>query len=75
MDLMTDELFDGRRIRLLTIVNHFTLESILIDVGQRCRGKDVVTTLERIGAGREYPKTIRVDNGPEFTSMALGQRA
>lgn len=37
MDFMTDELFDGRRIRLLTIVNHFTRESPAIVVGQRLR--------------------------------------
>ena len=75
MDFMTDELFDGRQIRLLTIVDHFTRESIAIDVGQRCRGKNVVATLERIGAEREYPKTIRIDNGPEFTSKAFDQWA
>ena len=75
MDFMTDELFDGRRIRLLTIVDHFTRESIAIEVGQRMRGKDVVATLEGIGIGRSFPKTIRVDNGPEFTSKALDKWA
>ena len=48
MDFMSDELFDGRRIRLLTIVDHFTRESIAIEVGQRMRGKDVVATLDRL---------------------------
>ena len=75
MDFMSDELFDGRKIRLLTIVDHFTRESIAIDVGQRFRGKDVAETLERIGVDRSLPKTIRVDNGPEFTSKALDKWA
>lgn len=75
MDFMTDELFDGRRIRLLTIVDHFTRESIAIGVGQRLSGKDVVATLNTIGADRSFPKTIRVDNGPEFTSKALDKWA
>ncbi len=75
MDFMSDELFDGRRIRLLTIVDHFTRESVAIDVGQRFRGKDVVAALDRIGTERALPKTIRVDNGPEFTSKALDQWA
>jgi len=75
MDFMSDELFNGRRIRLLTIVDHFTRESVAIEVGQRFRGKDVVATLERIGLARSHPSTIRVDNGPEFTSKALDQWA
>jgi len=75
MDFMTDELFDGRRIRLLTIVDHFTRESLGIVVGQRLRGSDVADALNRIGFDRPWPKTIRVDNGPEFTSKILDQWA
>ncbi len=75
MDFMSDELFDGHRIRLLTIVDHFTRESIAIEAGQRMRGKDVVATLERITESCSLPKTIRVDNGHEFTSKALDKWA
>ena len=75
MDFMTDELFDGRRIRLLTIVDHFTRESLAIEVEPRFRGQDVVLALERIAEHRKLPKTIQVDNGPEFTSKALDQWA
>ena len=35
MDFMSDGLFDGRRIRMLTIVDHFTRESLAIEVGSR----------------------------------------
>lgn len=66
---------DGRRIRLLTIVDDFTRESLSIVVGQHLRGRDLVADLTRIGFGRLWPKTIRVDNGPEFTSKALDQWA
>ncbi|MHC2071123.1 IS3 family transposase [Bremerella sp. T1] len=75
MDFMTDELFDGRRIRLLTIVDHFTRESLAIEVEPRFRGQDVVLALERIAEHRQLPKTIQVDNGPEFISKALDQWA
>ncbi len=75
MDFMTDELFDGRRIRLLTIVDHFTRESLAIEVESRFRGQDVVLALERIAEHRQLPKTIQVDNGPEFISKALDQWA
>ncbi len=75
MDFMSDELFDGRQIRLLTIVDHFTRESFAIEVGQRMRGKDVVSVLERLACGRALPNSIRVDNGPEFTSKVFDQWA
>lgn len=75
MDFMADELFDGRRIRVLTIVDCFSRESLAIEVGQRFRGQDVARVLMRIGAERGLPKAIRVDNGTEFTSKALDQWA
>jgi putative transposase len=68
MDFMSDELFDGRRIRLLTIVDNHTRESLAIHVGQRIRGSEVVQVLERIVKEQGRPRTIRVDNGPEFIS-------
>jgi putative transposase len=68
MDFMSDQLFDGRRIRLLTIVDNHTRESLSIRVGQRLRGMDVVKELERITKQQGMPKVIRVDNGPEFIS-------
>ncbi len=71
MDFMSDELSDGRKIRRLTTVDLFTRESIAIEMGQRFRGSNVVAVLNRLAADRPLPKTIRVDNGPEFTSKAL----
>ncbi|MBL4692739.1 MAG: IS3 family transposase [Magnetovibrio sp.] len=41
------------------------------DVRQRYRGSDVVETLERVTRQYGKPKTIRVDNGPEFISKDL----
>ena len=63
MDFMSDELFNERRFRLLTIVDHFTRESLAIEVDHRFTGHDVVGVLARISAGRGVPQTIRVDNG------------
>ena len=75
MDFMADELFDGRRLRVLTIVDHFSRESVAIEVGRRFTGRDVVRVLTRLGVERGLPKTLRVDNGTEFTSKALDQWA
>lgn len=51
MDFMSDQLFDGHRIRLLTIVDNHTRESLAIHVSQRIRGCEVVQVLERVAAG------------------------
>jgi putative transposase len=66
MDFMADELFDGRRLRLLTIVDNFSRVSPFIGVGLRYRGYDVVTALNLAVAHYGVPECIRLDNGPEF---------
>ncbi|MGI9428543.1 MAG: IS3 family transposase [Bythopirellula sp.] len=71
MDFMSEQLFDGRRFRLLTIVDNFTRESLAIQVGQRLTGDNVVAVLEEIRKRRGVPESIRVDNGPEFISKSL----
>jgi len=71
MDFMADELFNGCRFRLLTIVDDFTRESLAVEVGRRMTGGHVVEVLERISRVRGLPERIRVDNGTEFTSKRL----
>ena len=64
MDFMSDELFDGRRIRLLTIVDNFTRESLAVKVAASIRGQEVVEVLQRLMEQHRLPRTIRVDNDP-----------
>jgi putative transposase len=71
MDFVSDRLFDGRRFRLLTLVDNFTRESLAIRLGQRFTGDDVAAVLEQLQADRGKPQSIRVDNGPEFISKSL----
>ena len=61
MDFMSDELFDGRRIRLLTIVDNFTRESLAIKVAASIKGEGVVEVLQRLMEQRRLPRTIRVE--------------
>lgn len=61
-DFVADELFDGRKLRMLTVVDCFTRECLAIDVGQSLKGEDVVDSLNRICAVRGLPKTIKADN-------------
>jgi putative transposase len=61
MDFVHDQLFDGRKIRALTIIDTFTRLSPAIDVRHSYRGADVVTTLERAAAEVGLPKTADSD--------------
>ena len=75
MDFMSDELYNGQRIKLLTLVDNYTRESLAIEVDEGIGGQRVVEVLMRVAEERGLPETIRVDNGPEFTSKRLDQWA
>jgi putative transposase len=71
MDFVHDQLFDGRKIHILTVVDTFTRLSPAIKVRQQFRGADVVAVLERVSRKIGCPKTIQFDNGSEFISKEL----
>ncbi len=75
MDFVSDSLHDGRRFRVLTLVDHFTRVSPAMEVGSSIPGKRVVEILERLALKVGLPQTITVDNGPEFTGRALDEWA
>ena len=71
MDFLSDQLFNGTRIRVLTTVDAHSRVSPAVDVRLSYRGVDVVETLERVTARYGLPRQIRLDNGPEFISRDL----
>jgi putative transposase len=71
MDFMSDALYDGQKIKLLTIVDNFTRESLAIEVAWRLGGHGVVAVLMDVAKKKGLPKSIRIDNGPEFTAKAI----
>ena len=71
MDFVADALFDGRKLRMLTVVDCYTRECLAIDVGQSLKGEDVVASLNEIVAARGLPSTIKTDNGSEFISKVM----
>lgn len=75
MDFMSDSLHDGRRFRVLTLVDHFTRESPAIEVGSSLTGKRVVEVLERLAISHGLPQVITTDNGTEFTSRVVDEWA
>ena len=62
MDFMTDALADGRRFRLLNVVDDWTRECLAIEVGRSLTGRNVIAVLERIATRRGYPSAIVSDN-------------
>ena len=75
MDFVSDALFDGRRLRALTVVDAYTREALAIEVDRGIKGEQVVEAMTRIAVTRGTPRAIRVDNGPEFVSKALDRWA
>lgn len=75
MDFVSDALADGRKIRALTMVEDFTRESPAIEVDFSLGGERVVRVLEELRVTRGLPRSIVLDNGPEFSGLALDQWA
>ncbi len=70
-DFVFDRTADGRKLRLLTIVDEYTRECLAIDVARRLNSEHVLTRLAELFVRRGVPVHIRSDNGPEFTARAI----
>ena len=76
MDFVADSLFNGRRIRALTVVDNFSRECLAIHVEQSIRGEHVVDIMEQLKLREQrVPLRIQVDNGSEFISKTLDKWA
>ena len=71
MDFLSDSLVDGRRFRLLNIIDDYNRESLWIEIDTSLPSLRVIRVLERLVEMRSNPMKIRVDNGPEFISDRL----
>ena len=72
-DFMSDQTEDGRRLKLLTVLDEFTRESPALEVGRSIRAPDVIAVLDYLFMVRGAPQFIRSDNGPEFIANAVKQ--
>lgn len=73
LDFVSDQLTDGRRFRVLTIVDDCTRECLGLVADTSLSGLRVARELDRIIEKRGKPKMIVSDNGSEFTSNAILQ--
>ena len=73
MDFMSDRLMNGRRFRVLNIIDHYNREILRIEPYFSITSARVVRIIERLIAENRKPLAIRVDNGPEFIADVLNQ--
>ncbi|WP_417471554.1 IS3 family transposase [Luteimonas mephitis] len=71
MDFVSDALANARRLKCLTVADDFTHECVDITVDHGMGGAYVVRVLDQAACFRGYPRAVRTDNGPEFTSRAF----
>lgn len=70
-DFVEDRTHDGRKFRMLTVVDEFSRECLAITVARRLNSDDVLATLTGLFAERGPPVHIRSDQGPEFIAHAV----
>ena len=71
MDFMHDALENGRKVKVLNLIDDFNREVLAIEIDTSLCGSRVKRVLERVMEWRGKPKFIRTDNGPEFISHEL----
>lgn len=70
-DFVSDQTTDGRRLKLLCVVDEFTRECLALAVRRSFQAKDVIAVLAGLIAQRGVPAHLRSDNGPEFVAKAV----
>ena len=70
-DFVSDRLHNGKKIRMLTVIDEYTRKCLAIRVGSSLKSDDVLDTLSTLFITEGVPDYIRSDNGSEFTATAL----
>lgn len=71
MDFMSAKLFHGRWFRVLTVIDQFTRESLVLVADSALNGHRVALALSQVVAERGVPESITADNGSEFAGKAM----
>jgi putative transposase len=70
-DFVEDRTHDGRKYRMLNLIDEYTRECLAIRVGRKLNSIDVVDLLSDLFILRGIPGHVRSDNGPEFIAKAV----
>lgn len=71
LDFVSDQMTDGRRFRILTVIDNCTRECLGLVADTSLSGRRVARELDTIILRRGRPETIISDNGTEYTSNAI----
>ena len=71
LDFVADQMTDGRRFRILTVIDNCTRECLALVADTSLSGARVVRELDAVIRQRGRPDTIVSDNGTEYTSNAV----
>ena len=72
-DLVSGRTEEGRKLRILTLIDEYTRECLALPVERRMGSRQVIETLSDVMLWRGIPEHIRSDNGPEFIAQELRQ--
>jgi transposase InsO family protein len=72
-DFVEAQTQDGRKVRLMTLIDEFTRECLAIRVARRINSLGVLETMADVMLVRGIPEHIRSDNGPEMTAKIVRQ--
>jgi transposase InsO family protein len=70
-DFVEDRTHDGRKYRMLNVIDEFTHECLAIRVARKLKATDVIDVLSDLFILRGVPGHVRSDNGPEFVAKAV----
>ncbi len=73
LDFQFDSTTDGRAVKIASMVDEHTRESLLHLVERSITAERLVAELEKVFTVRGAPRVLRMDNGPEMISAALQQ--
>jgi putative transposase len=72
-DFVQDRCANGSKLKLLTVEDEYTRESLAIEVGGSLPARSVIHVLERLVQEHGAPEFLRSDNGPEFIAQEVKQ--
>jgi transposase InsO family protein len=70
-DFVSDQTYDGRKFKVLNIIDEYSRELLISHTARRIRSQDVIFSLADLFLKRGMPQFIRSDNGPEFVAKEL----